>query len=103
MSPTSGSRRRRERVGRLAGEGADLAEEAQVVADGPVLDALAVLEADDVDLAIGEGSVGRGQAHEMPGVPAAEGAVQHHGVVFGDGLVDLPAPVQNAAASIRMD
>jgi hypothetical protein len=45
-----------------------LAQEAQVVADGPVLDALAVLEADEVDLAVGEGPVGGGQAHEWPGV-----------------------------------
>jgi hypothetical protein len=54
--------------GGLAREGTHLAQEAQVVADGPVLDALAVLEADEVDLAVGEGPVGGGQAHEWPGV-----------------------------------
>ena len=59
----------------LAGDRAELAHEAQVVADGPVLDGIAVLEADDVDLAEGEGLVGGGQAHEFAGVAAGEGAV----------------------------
>jgi hypothetical protein len=47
-----------------------------------------------VGLAIGEGSIGGGQAQERPGVAAAERAVEHHGVALGDRLVDLPASVR---------
>ena len=53
----------------LAGRARDRAElvcQVQLVGDGPVLDAHAVLEADDVDLAEGDGPAGWGQALNCP-------------------------------------
>jgi hypothetical protein len=58
-----------------------------------VLDHLAVLEAEDVDVAEGHRLIGGGQPPKLPGVAAVEGAVDHHGVAFGDDLVDLKAPL----------
>src|SRR5215207_4357961 len=79
---------------RLAWDRAELAPQPQVVADRPVLDGLAVLETEDVDLTEGDRLVGRGQPPELPGVAAMKGAVDDHGVAFGDDLVDLKAPLR---------
>ena len=74
-----------------AWDNAELAPETQVVADRSVLDDLAVLEPDYVDLVAGDGLVGRGQPDEMAGVPCVQSAVDDDGVAFGDELVDLEA------------
>ena len=71
-----------------------MAGQVQVVGDGPVLDDQGVLEAEDVDLAEGDGLAGWGQAQEGVGVAAMEGAGRGHGVVVGDELVGLPAPLR---------
>src|ERR671910_785545 len=74
-----------------AWDNAELASETQIIADRLVLDDLAVLEPDDVDLAGGDGLVGGAAPHELAGVPCVEGAVDDDGVALGDGLVDLEA------------
>jgi hypothetical protein len=58
-----------------------------------VLDDLAVLEADDVDLPEGDRLVGGSPPQELPGMPSMEAAVDDHGVAFADDLVDLKAPI----------
>src|ERR671910_2864811 len=74
-----------------AWDNAELASETQVVADRRVLDDLAVLEPDDVDLAGGDGLVGRSHPDELAGVPCVQSAVDDDCVPFGDELVDLEA------------
>ena len=76
------------------GGGVELAGQVQVIRDGPVLDGQAVVVAEDVDLGEGHGSAGWGQAQERPGVAAMEAAIQGHGVVVGDDLVEFPAPLR---------
>src|SRR5215218_2968525 len=57
---------------RRAWKYAQLAAQPQVVADRPVLDGLPVLEADNVDLAVGDRLVGGGEPHELAGVASVE-------------------------------
>src|SRR5215212_8985883 len=89
----AGDRPSRTDSARRAWKYAQLAAQPQVVADRPVLDGLPVLEADNVDLAVGDRLVGGGQPHELPGVASVEGAMDDHGVTVGDDLVDLKAPL----------
>jgi hypothetical protein len=58
--------RLRERLGHPAWKHAELAPKTQVVADRPVLAGLAVLEADDVDPAEGDGLVGGARPMNSP-------------------------------------
>jgi hypothetical protein len=85
-----------------AWDNAELAPETQVVADRSVLDDLAVLEPDDVDLAGGDGLVGRGQPDELAGVPCVQRAVDDDGVALGDEPVDLEARLREPPFSHRM-
>jgi hypothetical protein len=76
----------------------ELLHEGGVVAYGPVLDALAVDDADDMHLLVGEAAARGGQAEEVPGVLAGVGAPDDHLVVLGDHVVDFPPLVAERLA-----
>jgi len=70
-----------------------LPHERHVVADTPILDRLAITEADNVYVVHGDITVRRRDAHQVTRVPTVQGAVDDDSVAFANDLVDLPALV----------
>ena len=64
--------------------------ERHVVAHSPVLDGFAVFKPQDVDVVLGDLTVGRRNAHQVTGVSAMKSAIDDDNVSFADDLTDLP-------------
>ena len=64
--------------------------ERHVVAHSPVLDGFAVFKPQDVDVVLGDVTVGGWNAHQVAGVSAVEGAVDDDNFSFADDLTNLP-------------
>ena len=61
--------------------------------NAPVLDRLSVLEAEDVDVIVGERAVRRREPHDLAGVPTRVGEVDDDGVSLLDRSADVEALV----------
>ena len=70
----------------LGWQRAKLLHKRQIISDRPMLDALAVLEAHDVDLVGGYGLVRGRHTHELAGVAPMHRAVHNRGVALRDHL-----------------
>ena len=82
--------------------GGQLAHQVGVVADRPVLHALAVDDPDYVHLLVGEASTGGRQPEEVARVHPTVRAPEHHLVVLGYHVVDLPALVAECLAGLLL-
>src|SRR5215211_2622266 len=77
---------------------AQLPHERHLVTDRPVLDGLAVFEAQDVDIVHGDLTVRRRNSHQITCVSTKQGAVDNHKITFADHLMDIPALIAEYAS-----
>src|SRR5579859_2263508 len=87
----------------LAGNGAELFQDAELVEVGPVLDDLIVGDSQEVDLGPGELlAVGR-DAQEVTGAGGLDVVVEDHQVAFGDDVLDVYVDVREGLAGGQHD